>query len=147
MIRSILIGLSAGQRAMTPLAVVTGAARRGQLPDAPRWLSHPLVATGAVTLAAAEMAGDKMKTAPDRIVPAGLIGRGLTGAFAGAMLARPDQRKVGAALGAVTAIASSYLGWTARMAALRRYGQTPTGVVEDAAVLAGGWAAATAVRS
>ena len=47
MLRSLLIGLVAGQRAMTPLALAAGAARRGRLPkDAPArdLLAHPLVA-------------------------------------------------------------------------------------------------------
>lgn len=72
MIRSFLIGLVAGQRSMTPLAVVAAGARNGTLPHgAPLagFIAHPVIAAGTVTLAAAEMAGDKMKTAPDRIVP------------------------------------------------------------------------------
>ncbi|WP_425228128.1 DUF4126 domain-containing protein [Sphingomonas sp.] len=145
MIRSFLIGLVAGQRAMTPLAVLAGAARNGLLaPDAPgaKLLTHPLVAAGAVTLASGEMAGDKMKSAPDRIVPSGLAARLATGAFAGAVLAPSGRRRVGALIGAGTAVASSYLGWSARMAALRRFGQTPTGIVEDAVVLAAGQAIA-----
>jgi uncharacterized membrane protein len=147
MIRSILIGLVAGQRAMTPLAVLAGAARRGTLradDDATQLLANPLVATGAVALAAAEMAGDKMKTAPDRIVALGLAARLITSSFAGAVLAPKDKRAVGALLGAATAVGSSYLGFTVRIAAMRRYGQTSTGFVEDAIVLASGWAIANA---
>jgi len=147
MFRPILIGLAAGQRAMTPLAVLAGAARRGALPaDAPRFLSHPAVAAGGVLLAAGEMVGDKQKTAPDRIVPAGLAARSLTSAFAGAVLAGRERRVQGAVFAAAAAVASSYVGWSARMWAMKRYGQTATGAVEDALVLAGGWAAATARR-
>lgn len=142
MIRSFLIGLVAGQRAMTPLALIAGAARQGDLPeDAPAWLSHPLVAAGAVTLAAGEMAGDKMKTAPDRIILPGLIGRATTGAFAGAMLVPRDQRVAAGLLAGATAIAASFIGFRLRVAAMERYGQTATGFVEDAAVVAGGIAA------
>jgi uncharacterized membrane protein len=146
MLRSILIGLVAGQRAMTPLAVLAGAARQGRLPDAPGWLGHPIVAGGAVALAAAEMAGDKMKTAPDRIVPAGLLARSVTAAFAGAVLAGPERRRLGGVLAAMAAVGSSYLGWKARVTAMERYGQTPTGAIEDAAVLASGLAVAGARR-
>ena len=63
MLRSALIGLVAGQRSLTPLAVLAGAARDGLLPDAPRatrLLGNPLIASGAVALAGLEMAGDKM---------------------------------------------------------------------------------------
>jgi uncharacterized membrane protein len=83
------------------------------------------------------MAGDKQKTAPNRIVPIGLAARFVTSAIAGASLAPRRQRWLGAAVGGVTAVVASYPGWRARMAAMSRYGQTPTGFVEDAAVVAG----------
>ncbi len=139
MLASLLIGLVAGQRAMTPLAVLAGAAQRGTLPtEVPgvRLLSVPLVSAGAVTLAAAEMAGDKMASAPDRTVPAGLLARSLTAAFAGAVLAEPGRRSEGAAVAVAAAVAASFLGLSLRKRAMRRFGQTPTGFVEDAAVLA-----------
>ena len=146
MLASFLMGLAGGQRAMTPLATVAIAAARGELPDdngAPPLLAHPLVAAGALALAVGEIAGDKMKTAPDRIVAVGLTARFVTSAIAGAALAPRRQRWLGAAVGGVTAVIASYPGWRARMAAMPRYGQTPTGFVEDAAVIAG---AAAVVR-
>jgi len=76
MLRSILMGLVAGQRSMAPLAALAGAARLGALlHDNPetRLMGRPLVAAGGVAMAAAEMAGDKMKTAPDRTVFLGLV--------------------------------------------------------------------------
>ena len=111
---------------------------------APRLLGHPIVAAGALALAAAEMAGDKQKTAPDRIVPIGLVARFITSSMAGAALVPKRQRWLGAAVGGVTAVVASYPGWRARMSAIPKYGQTPTGFVEDAAVVAG---AATIVRT
>jgi uncharacterized membrane protein len=135
MIRSFLIGLSAGARAMTPLATVSEAARGGHLPannGAPDWLGHPLVAAGSKALAAGELWGDKLKSAPDRIVLAGIVARVVSGGIAGAALAPKRQRFLGAALGAGAAVAASYVTFNLRMAALRRYGQTPTGLVEDA---------------
>jgi uncharacterized membrane protein len=150
MLRSILIGLIAGQRAMTPLSIVAGEAAKGRidadLPGA-SLLAHPLGRAGAVTLAAAEMAGDKMKTAPDRTVIAGLTARALTSAFAGAALAKKDERTLGAALAVTAAIASSYLGLALRKRAMARFGQTTTGFVEDAALLAGGLAVANMRRA
>lgn len=147
MLASFLMGLVGGQRAMTPLATVAIAAARGELPEdngAPRLLAHPLVAGGALALAVAEMAGDKQKTAPDRIVAIGLAARFVTSAIAGAALASKRQRWLGAAVGGVTAVVASYPGWRARMTAMEHYGQTPTGFVEDAAVIGG---AATIVRT
>lgn len=147
MLASFLIGLVGGQRAMTPLAAVAVTGARGELPEdngAPALLSHPLVAAGATLLAAAEMAGDKQPTAPDRVVPVGLIARFATSAIAGMALAPRNRRWLGAAIGGATAVVASYPGWRARCAAMARWGQTRTGFVEDAAVLGG---AAAIVRA
>ena len=143
MLRSFLIGLVAGQRGMTPLAVVAGAARRGTLSaemPGTRLLAHPVGAGGAVAMAAAEMTGDKMATAPDRTIPPGLIARAMSAGFAGAALA--ERRRVTSALvAATTAVAAAYAGLALRRYGMRRWGQTATGFVEDA-VLAGGIAIA-----
>jgi hypothetical protein len=141
MIRSILIGLVAGQRGITPLAAIALATRRKEIPTQlplQGLLHNPLIAAGTAALAAAEMAGDKMKTAPDRIVPVGLAVRSITAAYAGAALAPRNSRGLGAMAAVATALASSYIGWRLRCAAMRRYGQTATGFVEDALVLGSG---------
>jgi uncharacterized membrane protein len=139
MLRSFLMGLVAGQRAMTPLSALAGAAQRGTLPhdNGPaRLMESPLVSAGGVVMAAAEMAGDKMKTAPDRTVLLGLLARTITSGFAGAALAPPKRQVAGAALGVTAALASSYAGLAARKWAMKRWGKTSTGFVEDALVLA-----------
>lgn len=139
MLRSLLIGLPAGARAMTPLAAVTDAAHRGALPasnGAPAWLGHPLVAAGAKALAAGELWGDKLKSAPDRIVLAGIAARLLSGGLAGAALAPRRHALLGAVLGAGAAVGAAYLTFDLRMRALRRFGQTPTGLVEDGLTVA-----------
>lgn len=148
MLRSFLIGLVAGQRGMTPLAVVATATRSGALePELPLQglLRNPLIAAGTAAMAAAEMAGDKMKSAPDRIVPIGLAVRSVTAAYAGAALAPRDRRVLGAAVAVGTALAASYAGWRLRCAAMERYGQTATGFVEDAIVFGSGLAIAGAL--
>lgn len=135
LIHSILMGAVAGMRAMTPLAAVTNAARTGTLPadnGAPRLLSNPLASAGMLALAGGELLGDKMKTAPDRTAPAGMVARVATGMIAGAALAPHRQRGIGALLGAGTAVGMAYLTFNLRMRAIARYGQTPTGAVEDA---------------
>ena len=146
MLASFLMGLVGGQRAMTPLATVAIAAARGELPHdngAPRIMAHPMVAAGALALAVGELAGDKQKSAPDRIVPIGLAARFVTSAVAGAALAPRRQRWMAATIGGLTAVAASYPGWRARMASMKRHGQTSTGFVEDAGVVL---AAVTIVR-
>ncbi|WP_207552990.1 DUF4126 domain-containing protein [Consotaella salsifontis] len=142
MLRSILMGIVAGQRSMTPLAVVAEAARLGTLPDdAPMRgaLAHPAAGIAAAALATGEMAGDKLPSAPDRVILPGLLARIATAAFAGAVLAPRHERKTAAVLTAATAIAASYVGFSLRVRAMRRYGQVSTGLVEDAMVLACGY--------
>ena len=139
MLSSILIGATAGARSLTPLAAVSVAAARGKLPadnGAPPLLGHRLVAAATVALAAAELAGDKMKSAPDRIVVAGLVARLATGALAGMALAPRRRRYLGAALGAGAAVAASFPTFRARIRAMAHAGQTATGLVEDAVVAA-----------
>lgn len=147
---SFLMGLIGGQRAMTPLAAVAVAAANDRLrPDngAPRILSHPIVATGAVALAIAEIVGDKQATAPDRIVPIGVTARFITSAIAGASLTAHRQRWLGAAVGGATAAIASCPGWRARVKAMDYGSQTSTGFLEDAAVLAGATAIVCGQRS
>jgi uncharacterized membrane protein len=150
MIHSFLIGLVAGARAITPFAAVSDAARRGALPrdnGAPSWLGGPLVAAGSKILAGGELWGDKLASAPDRIVPAGLLARLAAGGLAGAALAPRRQALAGAALGAMGAVAAAYVTFDLRMRAMRRFGQTPTGLVEDAITVgAARWVVSSARR-
>ena len=121
MLQAILMGLVGGQRAMTPLAAVSVAAAQGKLPRAagalPLLGSRKLAVAG-LALAVGEMVGDKWRSAPDRIEPAGLVARFITSATAGA-----------------TALAASWFGWRARMKAMESRSQAATGFVEDTAVL------------
>jgi uncharacterized membrane protein len=141
MLQPLLFGLIAGQRAMTPLSLLAGAARQGKLADdwvGGRLLKHPLGATGAVGLAALEMAGDKMQSAPDRTVFLGLFARTITSSFAGAAIAPKGQRLAGAAVATAAAIASSYAGLALRKRAMARIGRVPSGFAEDALLLGAG---------
>ena len=138
MLNSILMGVVAGARSITPMAVVTNMARRGTLPedDLPvRLLAHPVMVAGSTLLAAGELAGDKMKTAPDRIVALGMIARVLSAGIAGAALAPKKDRVVAAAAAVGVAALSAHVTFAARMKAMERHGQTPTGLVEDALVV------------
>lgn len=140
MLAPFLIGLVGGQRAMTALATVSVAAARGGLQadtGAPPIIADPRVAAATFALAAAEMAGDKMKTAPDRTVPIGLIARFIASAIAGAALSPYRQRWLGAAVAGSTAVAASYPGWYVRMASIRRYGRASSGLFEDGLVVTG----------
>lgn len=138
MIHSILMGIVAGARSITPMAIVTNMARRGTLPenDLPvRLLGHPVMVAGSTVMAAGELAGDKMKTAPDRIVAPGMIARILSAGIAGAALAPKQDRLTAAAAAIGVAAISAHLTFAARMKAMERNGQTPTGVIEDTLVV------------
>ncbi|MFN3818577.1 DUF4126 family protein [Blastomonas sp.] len=138
MLRSILIGVVAGSRSMTPLAAVSSAVSEGKLPAGDGMsalLGHPLVVTGTKALAAGEMLGDKMDSAPDRTVPAGTTARVITGAIAAAALAPRDQRWVAAILGSASAVASAYVTLDLRKRAMRHLDQKTTGMIEDALVV------------
>ena len=140
MLASFLMGLVGGQRGMTPLATVAVAAARGELPadnGAPGIIANPFVAAGLVALAAAEYAGDKQKTAPNRIILIGLAVRFVTSAVAGAALTTKRRRWAGAAVGGLTAVLAAYPGWRLRMATMPSYGQTWTGFIEEVLVLSG----------
>lgn len=137
MLRSFLIGFVAGQRAMAPLAALAIAGQRGTLPHdnaGARLMTLPLIAVGGITMAVAEMAGDKMRTAPDRTVFLGLLARIVTSGFAGAALAPQKRQFEGAVLGIGAAIVASYLGLAGRKLAMRRWGQTTTGFAEEVIV-------------
>ena len=147
MIRSILIGVVAGARAMTPLAVVANAARTGSLPadnGAPKFLAHPLISLGTTAIAAYELAGDKQKSAPDRIIPPAVVIRSLNAAFAGMALAPRRQRFQAAAIAGATAVIAAYVTFAARMKAMESNSQFATGLVEDATVVSTALAAAHA---
>lgn len=138
MIRSLLIGLVAGMRAMTPLAAVTEAASKGELNGRDRrlgFLANPVVAAGAKALAGGELWGDKLHSAPNRTILPGLIARALTGGLAGAAVAPRRQAVLGGLVGAAAAVAASYVTLALRLKAMERFGQTRTGLVEDAVVM------------
>jgi uncharacterized membrane protein len=103
MIRSILMGVVAGMRSMTPIAVVSWAARRNPRSSHSRplsILSSPAVSRVMFALAAAELLGDKMHSAPDRIIAPGILAGVATGAIAGAAVTPFRDRRLGAVLGA-----------------------------------------------
>lgn len=149
MIHSILMGIVAGARSITPMAIVTNMARRGTLPenDLPvRLLGHPVMVAGSTVMAAGELAGDKMTTAPDRIVALGMIARILSAGIAGAALAPKQDRLTAAAAAIGVAAISAHLTFAVRMKAMARHGQTPTGLIEDTLVVSSALAIAHSAK-
>jgi len=136
---SALIGAVASARSMTPMAAIAGArlAHR-DTPGKLVLLDHPLFRFGALAMGVGELFGDKMKSAPDRTVFLGLFARVMSAGIAGAALAPHGREKTGAALAVGTAVPLAYLTLAGRKTAMRRIGQTRSGLIEDALIVAAG---------
>jgi len=144
-----LIGAVASARSMTPMAGI--AAARLLHRDTPGrlvLLDRPLFKYGALAMGVGELFGDKMKTAPDRTVFLGLLARVMSAGIAGAALAPRGREKAGALTAVASAVPLAYLTLAGRKRAMARIGQTRSGLVEDALIVAAGAAiVALAVRS
>ena len=143
-VSSLLIGAVASARSMTPMATLAAARWLGRrTPGKLVLLDHPVMKAGAVALGAGELLGDKMKTAPDRTVALGLLTRVCSAGIAGAALAPEGHEREGAAVAIATAVPLAYLPLSARKSAIGRIGQTRSGLLEDALIVAAGAAIVT----
>ncbi|RZL06150.1 MAG: DUF4126 domain-containing protein, partial [Hymenobacter sp.] len=111
-----------------------------------RFLAKPGVAKALKFLVAGELVGDKLPSAPNRIVPQQLGTRAASGALVGAAFykAKGGSAVGGALIGALGTVAATYLTYYLRKGISDKTG-TPTALVgagEDALVLAGGSALA-----
>jgi uncharacterized membrane protein len=124
---------------MTPMATLATARLAGRrTPGRLVLLDHPLFKFGALAMGVGELFGDKMKSAPDRTVALGLLARVMSAGIAGAALAPRGRERAGAAVAVTTAVPLAYLTLTGRKRAMAKYGQTKSGLVEDAVIVAGG---------
>ena len=139
LLSSVLIGAVASARSMTPMASLAGARLAGRrTPGELVLLDRPVIKYGALAMGVGELLGDKMKTAPDRTVPLGLLARVMSAGIAGAALAPRGREKPGAALAVATAVPLAYATLAGRKRAMARIGQTRSGLIEDALVVAAG---------
>lgn len=139
LLSSALIGAVASARAMTPmatLAVARLADRR--TPGTLALLDRPLFKYGAMAMGAGELVGDKLKSAPDRTVLLGMLARVTSAGIAGAALAPRGREGAGAATAIATAVPLAYLTLAARKKAMTHIGQTRSGLIEDALIVAAG---------
>ncbi|ALK96220.1 hypothetical protein AB595_14525 [Massilia sp. WF1] len=136
---SALIGAVASARSMTPMATIATARLADRhTPGELFLLDRPVFKYGALAMGAGELFGDKMKSAPDRTVFLGLLARVMSAGIAGAALAPRGQEKTGAAVAVATAVPLAYLTLAARKQAMARIGQTRSGLIEDALIVAAG---------
>ena len=139
LLSSALIGAVASARSMTPMATIAAARLAGRrTPGQLVLLDRPLFRFGALAMGVGELFGDKMKTAPDRTVPLGLLARVMSAGIAGAALAPAGRERAGAAVAVGTAVPLAYATLAARKQAMARIGQTRSGLIEDALIVASG---------
>ncbi len=138
---SALIGAVASARSMTPMAALAGAhlAHR-RTPGKLRLLTHPLFTAGALAMGVGELFGDKMKSAPDRTDFLGLLARIMSAGIAGSALAPRGRGRTGGLIAVATAVPLAYVTLAGRKRAMRRLGQTRSGLIEDALIVAAGLA-------
>ncbi len=138
---SAAIGAVASARSMTPMASIAAARLLGdRTPGRLVLLNRPLFKIGALVLGVGELFADKMKTAPDRTVFLGLLARVSSAGIAGAALAPRGRERAGAVVAVATAVPLAYVTLAARRSAMARIGQTRSGLVEDALIVAAGLA-------
>jgi len=133
---ALLFGVSAGLRSMTAPALLA-LAEQEKGADRHWLLADPRTGRVLSTMAVGEMIFDKLPFAPNRIAPAGLSARLLSGAMCGAAVAREDE--TGGAL------VSSFAGFAIRKGARRVSGLPDllVALVEDGLAVGIGLAAAT----
>lgn len=136
---SALIGAVASARSMTPMASLAAARLLGRRTPGPLLLlNQPVFKLGALAMGVGELLGDKMKSAPDRTVFLGLLARTLSAGIAGAALAPRGREPAGAATAVAVAVPLAYATLAARKRAMEHLGQTRSGLIEDALVVAAG---------
>ncbi len=138
-----LIGVIAGLRALTPLAVVAWAGFWHRfLQGTPLSFMGRLPAAIVLTvLALLELYADQLPTTPSRLAPAGLISRIVTGGLSGACLAAAGAQSIafGGALGAAGGVAGAFAGHYARTGLVKalKVPDLPIALLEDAIAIGG----------
>jgi uncharacterized membrane protein len=121
--RALTIGMVAGLRSMTPLAIL--ALRRDSSPASARWRDWPVLNSGKgrgglIMSGLGETVGDKLPTAPSRLKPLPLTGRMVFGGVAGAAISSESKGTqpilIGALIGAFGGLLGSFAGYHIRHA-------------------------------
>ena len=139
---ALLIGIVAGLRALTPLAVISWAAYTGALQLQNTWLAFlGFAATAYITaaLAVAELVGDKLPKTPSRKVPMQFGTRIVVGALCGAALGASGGAVVGGLFaGAVGAVVGTLGGAALRARLARAFGNDLlVALIEDVVAIGG----------
>ena len=139
---ALLLGISAGLRSMTPLAVVAWAAR-GWPPvagSALGFMAAPVTGYVFAALAIGELIADKLPFIPSRLQPGPLGGRVISGALTGTVagIALQGSPIVGGLVGAIGGLAGAFGGYAVRrgLTADRKLPDVPVALLEDVVAIA-----------
>jgi len=138
---ALLLGVSAGLRSMTPLAVVAWAARGwpAVAGSALGFMAAPITGYVFAALAIGELIADKLPFIPSRLQPGPLGGRVISGALTGAVAAIAMQGSplLAGIAGAIGGLAGSYGGHAVRrdLTVGRKLPAIPIALVEDAVAI------------
>jgi len=131
---AILIGVTAGMRAVTPIAAISWGAYLGwiDLSATPLGFLGNIIAVIIISLLAiAELVSDQLPNTPSRKVPVQFGTRIVLGALAGALL-MPASWIIGAVLGAVGAVLGTIGGAEVRARLAKALGRDlPAALIED----------------
>lgn len=138
LIKTIILGMSAGMRTMAPLAIVSTKFHNNKQPNLKNskfsFIQTGLVSTLLDMAALGELAGDKSPNAPNRTEPLGIIGRALSGAIVGATIYKASYRNPvnGAIIGVVAAVVSTFIFFNLRKKLAKKTGKDKVlGMAED----------------
>jgi uncharacterized membrane protein len=136
---SLLIGVVAGLRAMTPLAAISWAAYFGWIDYSGTpisFIGHIVTALVLTLVAIGELVTDQLPQTPSRKVPVQFGARIVMGALAGALL--PGNWIVGLILGAIGAVIGTYVGAEVRARLAKAFGRDlPAALFEDLVAVLG----------
>lgn len=148
--KALAMGAIAGMRSLSAPALLSHVLKEdksGALAQTPlAFLQNEYVANTLTGLAATELVGDKTPAAPDRTELPSLLFRAASGALVGAAIYAINRKRLseGAAVGAVSAVASTYASFYLRKSLDQHTGiaDPVIGALEDALVLISGLQAA-----
>ena len=135
---ALLLGVTGGLRAATPLAAVSIGAYLGWMNLGTTWAAFLGTIVAAVILgilAIAELVSDQLPSAPSRKVPQQFGARIVSGAFCGAVIGLPSGAWIGGLIaGAIGAVLGTLGGYEARRRLVAATGgqDLPIALLEDA---------------